>query len=501
MGILQIMDIQFVLSLNRLLNKFSVVLLMLCLFTNESKAQLEFSNWIIGKNTILHIDFDGKTQLINQSNIGYVNKLDNDNKNNFILSDNNGVPKITIGQKVYKYDNGLPISPGGVWKFDVFNSETVYEDEPGMYYNAPPFICKSPDSKYTYILHNTYSYEYVGKDIIAKTQFRCYCKNNFDVLDKGNDFVIHETRITQSYDENLYVMRPFFCALSHADGKSMWVIMHNNYDDKFIVAKLTENKIRQIRMSYINLHNLELSIHEFVTSLIAFDGGKIYCNLINNTEQILCLFFDQNEGIFTGHSFYDINAACRNVAVSATGKYLYYAPRKDKKIYRQQISDLENGIYNPEEISGGKIYGNTTTNLKIGIDGNIYVRDKESSISVIYDSESEKPHFESLYENISDSHIVFPNYLFPYETFYCAINCDKTAVFSYTDSKKEIQSILWNFGDGTEKSSETTPTHIYNESGKYTVKLRIEFADGQTKMLEREIVIKSLPEKPQIFCE
>ncbi len=71
-------------------------------------------------------------------------------------------------------------------------------------------------------------------------------------------------------------------------------------------------------MSYINLHNLELSIHEFVTSLIAFDGGKIYCNLINNTEQILCLFFDQNEGIFTGHSFYDINAACRNVAVSAT---------------------------------------------------------------------------------------------------------------------------------------------------------------------------------------
>ena len=91
--------------------------------------------------------------------------------------------------------------------------------------------------------------------------------------------------------------------------------------------------------------------------------------------------------------------------------------------------------------------------------------------------------------------------MFPYETFYCAINCDKTAVFSYTDSKKEIQSILWNFGDGTEKSSETTPTHIYNESGKYTVKLRIEFADGQTKMLEREIVIKSLPEKPQIFCE
>ena len=74
-------------------------------------------------------------------------------------------------------------------------------------------------------------------------------------------------------------------------------------------------------------------------------------------------------------------------------------------------------------------------------------------------------------------------------------------MFSYTDFKKEIQSVFWNFGDGTEKSSETTPTHIYNESGKYTVKLRIEFADGQTKMLEREIVIKSLPEKPKIICE
>ncbi len=110
-----------ILSLNRLLNKFSAVLLMLCLFTNESKAQLEFSNWIIGKNTILHIDSDGKTQLINQPNIGYIDMFDNDNKNSFILSDNNGVPKITIGHKVYKYDKGLAISSGGVWKFDVFN--------------------------------------------------------------------------------------------------------------------------------------------------------------------------------------------------------------------------------------------------------------------------------------------------------------------------------------------------------------------------------------------
>jgi PKD repeat protein len=91
--------------------------------------------------------------------------------------------------------------------------------------------------------------------------------------------------------------------------------------------------------------------------------------------------------------------------------------------------------------------------------------------------------------------------LFPYETFNCAINCDKTAVFSYTDSKKEIQSILWNFGDGTEKSAATSPIHFYKECGKYTVTLTINFSDGQTKTLEREIVINSQPEIPKIICE
>ncbi len=137
----------------------------------------------------------------------------------------------------------------------------------------------------------------------------------------------------------------------------------------------------------------------------------------------------------------------------------------------------------------------------IGIDGNIYVRDKESSISVIYDSESEKPHFEPLYERIPDAHIVFPNYLFPYKTFGCKINCNKTAVFSYAGSKKEIQYFRWDFGDGTEINNETSPTHIYKEDGKYTVILTLKFSDGMSQILEKEITIKTLSEKPKIICE
>ncbi|MBQ1883621.1 MAG: hypothetical protein II165_01260, partial [Bacteroidales bacterium] len=40
------------------------VLSVLCLAAKVSTAQLEFSNWVVGKNSVLHIEPDGRASII-----------------------------------------------------------------------------------------------------------------------------------------------------------------------------------------------------------------------------------------------------------------------------------------------------------------------------------------------------------------------------------------------------------------------------------------------------
>ena len=53
----------------------------------------------------------------------------------------------------------------------------------------------------------------------------------------------------------------------------------------------------------------------------------------------------------------------------------------------------------------------------------------------------------------------------------------------------------WTFGDGDETSSEVNPVHIFNESGKYKVKLEVTDAEGKVSNSETEIMVgNELPE-------
>lgn len=48
---------------------FKILFLLQCLYPSFSFAQLEFSNWVVGENTILHINLDGTTSLETYDNI------------------------------------------------------------------------------------------------------------------------------------------------------------------------------------------------------------------------------------------------------------------------------------------------------------------------------------------------------------------------------------------------------------------------------------------------
>ena len=69
--------------------KIFAVLLILCLAAKISTAQLEFSNWIVGKNSVLHIEPDGRASIVETENIADDDYL--------LLSDHDGKVIITVG--------------------------------------------------------------------------------------------------------------------------------------------------------------------------------------------------------------------------------------------------------------------------------------------------------------------------------------------------------------------------------------------------------------------
>jgi Zn-dependent metalloprotease len=68
---------------------------------------------------------------------------------------------------------------------------------------------------------------------------------------------------------------------------------------------------------------------------------------------------------------------------------------------------------------------------------------------------------------------------------------DKTIVFTdtSTDSDGKVTSWSWNFGDGA-TSSEQSPTHLYEQYGKYEVVLTVTDNSGATATLKRTIDVK-----------
>lgn len=52
----------------------------------------------------------------------------------------------------------------------------------------------------------------------------------------------------------------------------------------------------------------------------------------------------------------------------------------------------------------------------------------------------------------------------------------------------QIETYYWDFGDGS-TSGEPNPSHIYQEKGKYTVKITVTYADKTVKSTDREMTV------------
>ncbi|MBQ3690561.1 MAG: hypothetical protein II937_11970 [Bacteroidales bacterium] len=222
----------------RLIIKFMSIVLMLCLNSGIAFAQLEFSNWIGGENTIIHINMDGTTELKTYNGIAS-NDTHND-LNEQLISTKEGKPILKISNKNAKFDgHGM----NNIVSITSLNGEELFPELHTRAYSLLPFILKSPDNKYVYAIYSSYSLSYKGLEEYYKTQIRCFCKNNSDETDKGKDFLLNE--FEGFFHQNVNEIYPFFCGFSHTDNKSVWIISEIKGIDSVATIKISGDKITE----------------------------------------------------------------------------------------------------------------------------------------------------------------------------------------------------------------------------------------------------------------
>jgi PKD repeat protein len=88
----------------------------------------------------------------------------------------------------------------------------------------------------------------------------------------------------------------------------------------------------------------------------------------------------------------------------------------------------------------------------------------------------------------------------PTAHFTCSISDNKVYFTDKSNDKDgSIKNYNWDFGDGTSSSSRN-PTHTYQNSGTYTVKLTVTDDDGKTDSYSKSISIIVPNIKPNAYC-
>lgn len=324
-------------------------------------------------------------------------------------------------------------------------------------------------------------------------------------------------------------------AVYHQNGIDIWVITY--FEDKFYAYLVTENGIQSPIISQVpNFSSvrgysanskgyLKISpigdkiaiahqndiILELIPPNIYGDGLEFYnaTNLNQNHPGRLLIYdFDKNTGKVTSEKKFNYNLLYYGIEFSSDGKYLYFRYLEDVFNVLMKVSvnnlSLFSSTYqfdpNENAVMGA---------LNLGINGKIYVANQSSKLSVVQKPNLESEYFLKNNQSINPAAQIgkgLPNFIADYlkeelkiyNSFDGKNACINTPLQFWVNNNEEVENILWDFGDGT-YSEEVIPSHTYNSSGIYTVKVTI-----NGNIFEKSIVIHlpiDLPVYEMVECD
>ena len=308
-------------------------------------------------------------------------------------------------------------------------------------------------------------------------------------------------------------------AVKHNNGHDYWIIVHEWNSSRFFSFLISSDGISDPVISsagsfigggYADQNNA------FGYMKAAPDGSKIAL-AITGLNKIELYDFNNTSGIVTNPLSFtstDPGISPYGIEFSSDARKLYSThlqvtgdgpPAFASKIYQ---FDLRNGLDNPvliDSVPNIRIGG-----LQLAVDGRIYVSrtinltSKLDSLDVIYNPN--RPGKECNYNLLNNlpgarfslagrqSIYGLPNFIqsyFDIPAFTFDSICFRDLIFFNITNKANIDSVLWDFGDGT-TSSDPDPDHIYPSPGTYLVRLTESF-NGRSYTDSGYVKILQLP--------
>jgi hypothetical protein len=228
--------------------------------------------------------------------------------------------------------------------------------------------------------------------------------------------------------------------------------------------------------------------------------------------RILKIGYDNINGIITGLQNIDYPRELLEFEFTLSGNHVICAEYGNNHIefVRYNITDfLCNRFEKYELIQSIDVhdydkYQKANLDMLSGPDGNIYVGFLANTyLSVIENPDAALPECRYISDKIDLGGRKFGRAFQQLPRFSPNFQVSNKSCFelAFCYIGYPVQSYLWDFGDNTEQSTETSPVHVYEKSGKYTVKLTVTFSSGETKTIEKNIVVNPPLEKPKLIVE
>lgn len=355
---------------------------------------------------------------------------------------------------------------------------------------------------------NSYRYFYVFTvpDLIG---------NNYGLRYSIVDITLREGLGDVTNPKNNYLTGPTeqkVTGVIHKNKKSVWIITHVWNSDEFHTFLLTENNL--IKTPVISKTG---SVHIGPSNLttgylkVSPNGKKIA--LVTRINKSVELFdFDNETGIVSNPiTFLPNYAFAYGIEFSPQGKYLYFSTYGPHSYLYQY--DLTLNTAN-EIINSGVIIAQVNNQyfgaLQVAPDQKIYVSKPDSInngdpyLAVINNPDEKGASCEyeenGFFLNGNKCLWGLPNfiqsYFFKIQDFNTNKRCSGDSVYFSITNKYDLDSLLWNFDDplsgNLNYSEEIEPFHIYNDGGKYRVKL-ISYFEYFSDTLIKEIEIFTKP--------
>ncbi|TDD77491.1 T9SS type B sorting domain-containing protein [Flavobacterium caseinilyticum] len=327
-------------------------------------------------------------------------------------------------------------------------------------------------------------------------------------------------------EETKYKCSEKITAVQHGDGVSFWVITH--FINNFYAFKISAKGV--IKNPVKTQTNLKILLGGYLPNAIGYlkaspNGKKVVIannasrrtnesgpkgNPIRSTGNVLLYDFDSSTGKTSNEIPLLVNSNPYGVEFSSKTKKLYITANQFKAdgetILESSLIqyDLKNA-----SIPTSKTIIDTSPliagALQLAIDEKIYragyvtTDNLRNKLSVINNPELDGiscnyiPNAISLTKGSSEQGLPpFITSLFLYAFSY-EFNCLGDATHFYSNSVETIDSVVWDFGDGTTKSTDREPYHTYQAPGEYIVTL-IKTVNGEEREpLEKTISIYEVP--------